>query len=82
MKRGTIIVFFTIVFLSGFGLGTLIAQKVLAQSTVVQVSIPTTWGKVVGVAGMNILFEASDGTIREVSLIGGQPTLVTVVKRN
>jgi hypothetical protein len=82
MKRGTVIVLLLIVLFSGFGLAALRAHKVLAQPIVVQVSIPTTWGKVVGVAGTNILFEASDGTIREVSLIGGQTTLVTIMKRS
>jgi hypothetical protein len=81
MKLRILIVLIIVMSLSGFGLWTLLDRKVLAQSRPVHISIPRTWGNVVGVVGMNILFEASDGTVREVSLVGGQATVVTVLNR-
>jgi len=56
--------------------------KVSAQPRAVELSVPRAWGRVAGVVGMNILFEAPDGTIREVSLVGGQATVVTLMARN
>jgi hypothetical protein len=82
MKLGRIVAVILIIFLSGYALGTFVDRKVMAQSRPVELSTPRAWGRVVGVVRMNILFEAPDGDIREVSLIGGQVTVVTVLRRN